>query len=99
MARDYREATFIIEDSPRMSSVLSRRILADLLEKYAGLTQYDLAARIDAFIKDTVFRLDTAKTFTIFVKLGIFPPIPRPIPTEASLRLVQKKRNGLSASS
>jgi hypothetical protein len=53
MARDYREATFIIEDSPRMSSVLSRRILADLLEKYAGLTQYDLAARIDAFIKDT----------------------------------------------
>jgi hypothetical protein len=53
MARDYREAYLIVEDSPRMSGVLARRILEDLLEKYAGLSQYGLAARIDAFIKDT----------------------------------------------
>ena len=36
-----------------MSAVLSRRLLADLLEKYANLNQYSLAQRIDGFIKDT----------------------------------------------
>jgi hypothetical protein len=53
MARDYREACLIVDDSPRMSGVLTRRILADLLDRYAGLSQYGLAARIDAFIKNT----------------------------------------------
>lgn len=51
--QDYLEAWTILEDSPRMSAVLSRRLLADLLEKYAGLKQYVLAQRIDEFIKDT----------------------------------------------
>jgi hypothetical protein len=36
-----------------MSSVLSRRILADLLEKYAGLTDYNVATRIEKFIADS----------------------------------------------
>jgi hypothetical protein len=36
-----------------MSAVLSRRILADLLERYDGQTQFSLAARIDNFSKDT----------------------------------------------
>lgn len=53
MARDYHEAVAILDVSHRMSAVLARRILADLLEKYAGLTEYGLAARIDAFIADT----------------------------------------------
>jgi hypothetical protein len=53
MARDYREAFLILEDSPRMSSVLSRRILADLLENYAKITRYTVAKQIDAFINDT----------------------------------------------
>jgi Domain of unknown function (DUF4145) len=53
MRRDYLEAFTILDDSPRMSSVLSRRILADLLKKYAAATQFGLAARIDAFVKDT----------------------------------------------
>jgi Domain of unknown function (DUF4145) len=35
-----------------MSAVLSRRILADLLEKYADLTQFSLPARIDVFAAD-----------------------------------------------
>lgn len=52
MARDYREAHAILEDSPRMSSVLSRRILADLLEKYAKTKGYTLAKQIDKFISD-----------------------------------------------
>lgn len=36
-----------------MSAVLSRRILADLLEEFAGKTQYGLADRIDSFNEDT----------------------------------------------
>ena len=51
--KDYLEAWTILEDSPRMSGVLSRRLLADLLEKYASLKQYSLAQKIDEFIKDT----------------------------------------------
>jgi hypothetical protein len=51
--KDYLEAWTILEDSPRMSAVLSRRLLADLLEKYAGLNQWSLAQRIDAFVADT----------------------------------------------
>ena len=35
-----------------MSAVLSRRILADLLENYAGRTEYNLATRIKKFIED-----------------------------------------------
>jgi Domain of unknown function (DUF4145) len=51
--QDYLEAWTILEDSPRMSGVLSRRLLADLLEKYASLKQFSLTSRIDEFIKDT----------------------------------------------
>jgi Domain of unknown function (DUF4145) len=51
--KDYLEAWTILTDSPRMSAVLSRRLLADLLEKYAGLNQWSLAQRIDAFVADT----------------------------------------------
>lgn len=51
--QDYLEAWTILEDSPRMSGVLSRRLLADLLEKYANLKQFSLASRVEEFIKDT----------------------------------------------
>jgi hypothetical protein len=51
--RDYEEAEAILELSPRMSAVLSRSILADLLETHAGLDQFSLADRIDKFIADT----------------------------------------------
>lgn len=50
LRRDYEEATVLLSDSPRMSAVLSRRILAELLERYAELTEHLLADRIDAFI-------------------------------------------------
>ena len=53
MRQDYIEAWRILEDSPRMSSVLSRRILADLLKNYAGKTQYGLKQQIDAFVEDS----------------------------------------------
>jgi hypothetical protein len=53
LRKDYIEAFTILDDSPRMSSVLSRRILADLLRQYAKLTQFNLEQRIDAFVLDT----------------------------------------------
>jgi len=50
---DLNEAAAILDLSPRMSAVLARRILADLLEQYAGHKQYGLPDRIDAFNKNT----------------------------------------------
>jgi hypothetical protein len=51
--QDYEEASAILDISPRMSAVLSRSILADLLEEFAALDQFSLAARIEKFIEDT----------------------------------------------
>jgi hypothetical protein len=50
---DYEEAASILDLSPRMSAVLSRRILGDLLERYAGIKNRSLAKQIDTFIADT----------------------------------------------
>jgi hypothetical protein len=46
---DYLEAAAILDTSHRMSAVLSRRILGDLLKKYAGKEQFNLVDQIDAF--------------------------------------------------
>jgi len=32
---------------------MSRRVLADVLEKYGGLTDFNLSARIDKFVEET----------------------------------------------
>jgi hypothetical protein len=52
-ARDFIEAAAILDRSHRMSAVLARRVLSDLLEKYANLGQFSLTTRIDKFIDDT----------------------------------------------
>lgn len=52
LRRDYEEAGLILDDSPRMSSVLSRKILGDLLEQYAKLKYNSLKTQIDKFIAD-----------------------------------------------
>ncbi len=49
---DYREAAAILDASPRMSAVLSRRVLADLMERYANHAQFKLSERIDKFTAD-----------------------------------------------
>jgi hypothetical protein len=50
--RDYLEASAILEDSPRMSAVLARKILADLLETLGNVTRsLKLSTMIDAFEK------------------------------------------------
>ncbi|MFH1140171.1 MAG: DUF4145 domain-containing protein [Chloroflexota bacterium] len=50
---DYVEAAAVLNVSPRLSAVMSRRILTDLLADYAKLTQHSLANRIDAFNQNT----------------------------------------------
>jgi hypothetical protein len=52
-ANDYQEAAAILNDSPKMSAALSRRILAELLKDFGGYDQYKLSSRIEAFTKDT----------------------------------------------
>lgn len=49
---DYLEAAAILDLSPRMSAVMSRRILADLLAKYANHDECGLKDRIDKFAAD-----------------------------------------------
>jgi hypothetical protein len=46
---DYLEAAAILDASPRMSAVLSRSVLGDLLQKYAGLDDFGLNDRIKKF--------------------------------------------------
>jgi hypothetical protein len=50
MRQDYIEAWNILDDSWRMSSVLSRRILGDLLRKFDGSNFRSLNKQIEAFI-------------------------------------------------
>jgi hypothetical protein len=52
-SKPYIRASLILEDAPDMSGVLSRRILQDLLEKYASRSEYKLEERIDKFIEDS----------------------------------------------
>jgi hypothetical protein len=70
--RDYGEAVVILQASPRMSAVLSRRILADLLERYAKLTDFSLKARIDAFVKNTSHPYDLRENLGHLVEMGNF---------------------------
>jgi Domain of unknown function (DUF4145) len=49
---DYLEAVAVLAVSPRLSAVLSRSILADLLLGYRGYDEFGLAARIDRFRAD-----------------------------------------------
>lgn len=70
--RDYQEAAAILGISPRMSTVLSRRILADLLEKYAALTDFSLKDRIDAFVADTSHPHQLRENLGYLVEMGNF---------------------------
>jgi hypothetical protein len=49
---DYLEASVILEDSPRTSAMLARRILADLLEEYGHVQRsLKLSKMIDNFVE------------------------------------------------
>jgi hypothetical protein len=49
---DFLEAAAILDASPRMSAVLARSILADLLAEYAHHDEFNLEVRIDSFNKN-----------------------------------------------
>jgi Domain of unknown function (DUF4145) len=70
--RDYEDAAAILDISPRMSAVLSRRILADLLEEYAGQDQFSLASRIDNFMKDTQHPFELRKNLHYLREIADF---------------------------
>lgn len=72
LLRDYEESVLILRASPRMSAVLSRRILADLLERYAGLTDFGLKDRIDKFVKDTSHPYGLRENLEHLVEMGNF---------------------------
>lgn len=50
---DFGEAVSILELSPRMSAVLARRILADLLKQYAERPEYQLGDKLKKFSEDS----------------------------------------------
>jgi hypothetical protein len=53
MRKDYEEAAAILDLSPRMTTVLTSKVLYDLLEQYAGIAEYTLNGSITKFIADT----------------------------------------------
>jgi len=55
-----------------MSAVLARRILADLLEKYANLTDFSLKVRINEFAKDTNHPHDLRHNLGYLAEVGNF---------------------------
>jgi hypothetical protein len=52
LRQDYDEAAALLDLTPRLSAVLTRKIVFDLLEQYAGIGEYTLKASLDKFIGD-----------------------------------------------
>jgi hypothetical protein len=72
LLRDYVESVLILQESPRMSAVLSRRILADLLERYAELTDFHLKDRIDAFVRGSSHPYGLRENLRYLAEMGNF---------------------------
>jgi Domain of unknown function (DUF4145) len=69
---DFQEAAALLDTSPRMSAVLSRRILGDLLRKYAETDQPNLVAQIDAFTAESGHRSALTDNLHHFREVGNF---------------------------
>jgi hypothetical protein len=69
---DYLEAGAILDLSPRMSAVLSRRILADLLEQCLKLDDFNLSDRVDKFRADTKHPSDLRENIHHFREIANF---------------------------
>ena len=68
--RDYLEAWWILEDSPRMSAVLSRKIIADLLKEHCGFDDHLLSERIANFKEDASHPSGLAENLDYSRKIG-----------------------------
>lgn len=69
---DYAEAAAILDISHRMSAVLSRRILGDLLKKYARKEHKRLTAQIDAFTEESGHPSSLTSNLHHFREVGDF---------------------------
>jgi hypothetical protein len=69
---DYEEAAAVLEISAKASAALSRRIIADLLERHAGQTAFSLSARIEGFEKDPVHPQRFKDNLRHLVEIGNF---------------------------
>jgi hypothetical protein len=70
--RDFSEAVEILNRSPRMSAVMARRILADLLEEYDGRTDWGLDDRVRKFVEDRSHPLSIRENVEHLLKAGDF---------------------------
>jgi Domain of unknown function (DUF4145) len=70
--RDFAEAVDILNRSPRMSAVMSRRILADLLAEYAGMKDWDLDGRVQKVMNDKSRPLEVRQNLEHFRRIGDF---------------------------
>ena len=69
---DYIEAAMILEDSPRMSAVLSRRILTDVLAEYANLKEYKLSKQTEQFVADHTYSTPLRENVEHFREIADF---------------------------
>jgi hypothetical protein len=69
---DYGEAAAILDISHRMSAVLARRILGDLLKKYAGKDDKRLTVQIDAFTEESGHPSGLTENLHHFREVGDF---------------------------
>jgi hypothetical protein len=67
---DFAEAADVLNRSPRLSAVMSRRILADLLKDYAGLTDYDLSDRVRKAVNDRDIPKNIRDNLEEFLQVG-----------------------------
>jgi hypothetical protein len=72
MASDYREASAILNDSPKASAAIARRILADILEEFGGYKQFQLSKRIEGFADDAKHPSTLRENAKYLVQLGDF---------------------------
>jgi hypothetical protein len=70
--RDYLEAVAVLTVSPRLSAVLSRSILADLLLDFRGYDDFGLTARIEKFRADETHPSDLRESIHHFREIADF---------------------------
>jgi len=69
---EYLEAAELLEISPKMSAVLSRKLVFDLLERYAGIAEYTLKGGLDKFIEDTAHPIRVRENLQHLREIGDF---------------------------
>lgn len=72
MASDYREAAAIVDQSPKASAAIARRLLADVLEEYGGYKDFQLSKRIEKFAADAKHPSGLRENAKYLVQLGDF---------------------------